>query len=57
MIELTFLKVSMLIREVHKKSVLFATNGIDEGFKFQLDVCNRCHDVLMMSMALSNIAF
>ena len=28
----------------------------DKGFKFQPDVCNICHDVLMMSMNLSNIA-
>ena len=29
----------------------------DERFKFQADVCNGCHNVLMMSMTLSNIAF
>ena len=29
---------------------------LDKGFKFQQDVCNGCHDVLMMSMTLSNIA-
>ena len=28
MTELTFLKVLMLIRQVHQKSVLFATSGI-----------------------------
>ena len=28
---------------------------LDKGFKFQLDVCNGCHDLLMMSMNLSNI--
>ena len=26
------------------------------SFKFQLNVCNRCHDLLMMSMNLSDIA-
>ena len=26
------------------------------SFKFQPSVCNRCHDLLMMSMNLSNIA-
>ena len=26
------------------------------GFKFQPNVCNRCHDLLMMSMNLSDIA-
>ena len=28
MIELTFVKVLMLIRQVHQKSVLFVNNGI-----------------------------
>ena len=27
------------------------------SFKFQSYVCNRCHDLLIMSMKLSNIAF
>ena len=26
------------------------------SFKFQPNVCNRCHDLLLMSMNLSNIA-
>ena len=26
------------------------------SFKFQPNVCNRCHDLLMMSMNLSDIA-
>ena len=29
---------------------------LGKGFKFQPDVFNGCHDVLMMSMNLSNIA-
>ena len=29
---------------------------LGKRFKFQLDVCNGCHDLLMMSMNLSNIA-
>ena len=29
---------------------------LDKGFKFQPDVCSGYHDVLMMSMNLSNIA-
>ena len=29
---------------------------LDEGFKFQHDICNGYHDVLMMSMNLSDIA-
>ena len=30
---------------------------LNKGFKFQPNVCNRCHDVLMMPMNLRNIAF
>ena len=29
---------------------------LDKGSKLQLDVCNCCHDVLMMSMNFSDIA-
>ena len=29
---------------------------LDKRFKFQLDACNGCHDVLMISMNLSDIA-
>ena len=29
---------------------------LDKGFKFQSNVCNRCHDVLRISMNLSDIA-
>ena len=29
---------------------------LDIGFKFQPNVCNRCHDLLMMSMNRSDIA-
>ena len=29
---------------------------LDKVFKFQLDLCNGCHDVLMISMKLSDIA-
>ena len=28
----------------------------NKGFKFQTNVFNRCHDLLMMSMSLSNAA-
>ena len=27
----------------------------NKGFEFQPNVCNRCHDLLMMSMKLSDI--
>lgn len=29
---------------------------LDKGSKFQLSVCNGCHDISMMSMTLNNIA-
>ena len=29
---------------------------LSKGFKFQPNVCNRCHDLLMISMDLSDIA-
>ena len=29
---------------------------LSEGFKFQPNVCNRCHDLLMMSMSLGDTA-
>ena len=53
MTELTFLKVLISVRQVHQKSVCF----LDKEFTFQPDVCNACHEVLMMSMNLSDIAF
>ena len=58
LIELTFQKELMLIRQVNQKSAIFVAIGIflDKGFKFQLDVCNGWHDPLMMSMNLSDIA-
>ena len=29
---------------------------LDKGFKFQQKVCNECHDILMVSLNLGNIA-
>ena len=29
---------------------------LDKGFKFQPYFCNRCHDILMMSIILGSIA-
>ena len=29
---------------------------LNKGFKFQPNICNRCHDLLMMSINLSDIA-
>ena len=53
-IELTFLKELILTKQKHQKSVIIVTIGI-KGFKLQLNVCNRCHD-LLMSVNLSDTA-
>ena len=55
MTKVTFLKELILIKEVQQKSVIFAAIVfLDKGFKFQLYICNGCHDVLMF-MNLSTI--
>ena len=50
----------VLIKQVHQKSVIFVTvlNSFHSfhSFKFQPNVCNRCDDLLMMSMNFSDIA-
>ena len=30
---------------------------LNYSFRFQLNVCNRCHDLLMMSVNLSDMLF
>ena len=56
MIELTFLQELMSVKQVHQKSVILATISIfNEGFKFQLNVCSKCHDLLILFMNLSDI--
>ena len=54
MIELLFQKELMLVKQVNQKCAIFFSIGIflNKGFKFLLYVCNRCHDLLMMSMNL-----
>ena len=48
--------------DVNKTSALKESNichywyFLNKGFKFQANVCNGCHDLLMMSMNLSDIA-
>ena len=51
-IKLKFLEEFILIRQANQKSAILVTIGIflDKNFKFQLDIYNRCHDLLMMSM-------
>ena len=57
LIRLTFLKELMLIKQVHQKSVISVTIAIflNHSFKFQPNVCNRCYDLFMMSMNLSDM--
>ena len=55
--EVTFLKQWMLIKQVHQKcDVCHYCYFLNYSFKFQPNVCNRCHDLLMMSINLSHIA-
>ena len=58
MIELMLLKELMLIKQVHQKSVTFCHYWyfLNFSFKFQPNVCNRCHDLFMMYKNFSNIA-
>ena len=58
MIELIFLKVLMLVRQVPLNIILFVTIGIflDREFTFEPTVCNSCLDVLMMSININSIA-
>ena len=47
----------MLIKKVNKRSAVFFIIGIfkDKGFKFQLNVCNGCHDLLMITVNIKDI--
>ena len=57
MIELMFLKKLIFIKQVYQNSGIFVLLVfLDKGFKFQLYVCSCCHDVLMMSIKLIDIA-
>ena len=58
LIELTFLKELMLIKQVHQKSdICHYWYFLNYSFKFQSNVCSRCHDLLEMSINLMDIAF
>ena len=58
MIELPFMKVLILIRQVHLKNPLCVTIGsfLDKGFRFQPTVWSGFHDALMMSININSIA-
>ena len=56
MIELKFLKELILIKQVHQKSdICYYWYFFNYSFKFQPNVCNRCHDSLIISVSLSDI--
>ena len=53
---MTFLKELILIKQVHQKSdICNYWYFLNKGFKFQPYVCNRCHDLLVMSMNHNDI--
>ena len=57
LIELTFLKELMLLKQVHQEcDICHYWYFLNYGFTFQPNTCNRCHDLLMMSMNLRDIA-
>ena len=54
---MTFLKELILVKQVRQKSDIYDYwYFLKKGFKFQPNVCNRCHDLLMMSINLSDVA-
>ena len=47
----------MFIKQVHQKSdICHYWYFLNKGFKFQPNVCNRRHDLLMVSINHNNIA-
>ena len=48
----------MLIKQVYQKNVIFTTIGILKisVFKYQLDLCNGCHDLMQKAMGFNNTA-
>ena len=43
-------------RESKECDICHYSYFLDKGFNFQPDVCNGCHDLLMISMNLNDIA-
>ena len=56
MIELTFLKEWIILKQVHYR-VPYCHYWYFLNMGFQPYVCNGCHDVLMMSMNLAILLF
>ena len=57
MIELTLLTELMLIKQAHQKGAMFCHYWyfLNYSFNFQPNVCNRSHNLLMMSLNVSDI--
>ena len=56
MIEMTFLKELILVKQVHQKSVIFGNIDwyfLDKRFKFQLYACTGFHDICLLIAILS----
>ena len=58
MIELTFLRESVLVNQVHEKRVIIVTIRIvlNKWITFQANVCNGCHYILMIAISHKDIA-
>ena len=55
--ELTFLRELMLIKQVHQEcDICHYWYFLNYSFTFQPNVCNRCRNLLMTSLNLSDIA-
>ena len=51
-----FLRELMLTKQVHQKSdICHYWYFLNFSFKFQSNICSRSHDLLMMSMKISDI--
>ena len=46
----------MLIRQDNQCNISHYWCFLNKGFKFQTNACNRCHNLLKMSMNFSDIA-
>ena len=44
------------VNKTSKSKRCVIRHSLDKGFQFQPNVCNGCHDLLMMSMNLSDTA-
>ena len=56
MTELTFLKELLLIRQSKEGDICQYWCFLHKSFKVQSNVCSGCHDLLIMSMNLSDTA-